>query len=44
MYEFIKNQWLMRKYTEDNIANCINKGYITQDQANAVMSIGQITL
>jgi hypothetical protein len=44
MYEFIKNQWILGKYTATNIANCVTKGYITQDQANAVMTIEQVTI
>ncbi|MDR3595083.1 XkdX family protein [Clostridium sp.] len=43
MYEFIKNQWILGKYTAANIANCVTKGYITQDQANTITAIDQVT-
>jgi len=42
MYDFILNQWIMRKYTETNIANCVAKGYITQGQADVILATPQI--
>lgn len=42
MYDFIKNMWIMRKYTESNIEKCVSKGYITQDQAIEIMSFEKI--
>jgi len=42
MYEFIKNQWILGKYTETNIANCVTKGYITQAQADTILATPQI--
>ena len=42
MYEFIKNQWILGKYTEANIAKCVTKGYITQAQADEIMALSQI--
>lgn len=43
MYEFIKNQWILGKYTATNIEKCIAKGYITQNQANTIMVMEQVT-
>jgi hypothetical protein len=43
MYNFILNQWILRAYNETNIANCVTKGYITQDQANTILATQQIT-
>lgn len=43
MYDFIVNMWVMRKYTATNIDNCVTKGYITQDQANTIMAMTQVT-
>ena len=43
MYDFILNQWVMKKFTQTNIANCVTKGYITQDQANTILATQQIT-
>lgn len=42
MYSFILNQWVMRKYTDTQVQNCVVKKYITQEQANVIMSIPQI--
>jgi hypothetical protein len=42
MYDFIKNQWIMRKYTETNIANCVAKSYITQTQADVILAMSQV--
>ena len=39
---FILNQWIMRKYNETNIANCITKKYITQSQADIILATPQI--
>lgn len=43
MYEFILNMWVMRKYTVDQVNLCVTKGYITQAQANEVLTTVQIT-
>ena len=43
MYDYIKNQWIMGKFTSVNIQKCVAKGYITQDQADGIMKIPQIT-
>ncbi len=43
MYDFIKNQWILGKYTTVNIEKCVTKGYITQDQANTIMSMNQVS-
>lgn len=42
MYTFILNQWIMRKYTETNINNCVTKGYITQAQADVILATEQV--
>ncbi len=42
MYDFIKNQWVLGRYTTTNIANCVTKGYITQDQANLILNTPKI--
>jgi hypothetical protein len=39
---FILNQWIMRKYDETNIANCVTKKYITQAQADIILATPQI--
>ncbi|WP_155715532.1 hypothetical protein [Clostridium beijerinckii] len=44
MYDFIKNMWIMGKYTEINIYNCVDKAYITQEQANTIMTMEQATI
>lgn len=42
MYDFILNQWIMRKYNEINITNSVTKGYITQEEANAILTTLQV--
>lgn len=42
MYEFIKNQWIMRKYDTENVANCVAKGFITQTQADEIEQLSQM--
>lgn len=41
---FILNQWIMRKYNETNIANCVIKKYITQEQGDIILATPQIEL
>lgn len=43
MYNFILNQWILRKYDENNIANCVTKGYITQEQANTILAMPKVS-
>lgn len=42
MYNFIKDQWIMGKYTVEQVQSCVTKGYITQDQANEILAMPQI--
>ena len=44
MYNFILNQWVLRAYDETNIVNCVTKKYITQTQADTIMTIPQVTV
>lgn len=44
MYDFIRNMWIMRKYAEINICNCVDKAYITQEQANTIMTMEQANI
>lgn len=41
---FILNQWIMRKYNETNVANCVTKKYITQVQADIILATPQVEL
>jgi len=43
MYKFILNQWILGKYTATNISNCVNKGYITQNQANTIITMETVS-
>lgn len=36
MYDFILNQWIMRKYTALQVTKCVTKGYITQEEADVI--------
>jgi hypothetical protein len=44
MYDFIKNMWIMGRYNSTNVDNCVTKGYITQDQANMIMTSLQMQI
>jgi hypothetical protein len=43
MYDFIKYQWILARYTTTNMGNCVTKGYITQDQADTILAMEQIS-
>lgn len=42
MYQFILNMWIMRRYAEAQVNLCVTKGFITDEQKNAVLSSPQI--
>jgi hypothetical protein len=44
MYDYIKNQWIMSKFTKINIDKCVSKGYINQEQADEIMAMNQIII
>lgn len=44
MFDFIKNMWIMRNYSTDQVQKCVTKNYISQDQANTVLSTQQVTI
>jgi hypothetical protein len=37
-YDFLMTQWSLGKLTEVQIQSAVTKGYITQDEANAILS------
>jgi hypothetical protein len=41
MYEFIKNQWILGKFTVTQVSNCVVKGYITEEQAKVILVMPQ---
>ncbi|CAM4014876.1 hypothetical protein P9223_06825 [Geobacillus stearothermophilus] len=38
MYQFLLNLWIMNRITETNIQNAVNKGFITQEEANTILA------
>ncbi|GEA17728.1 hypothetical protein E306M_09310 [Moorella sp. E306M] len=42
MYTFLLNMWIMRKITVDQVQNAVTKGFITQEQAEAILSTSQM--
>lgn len=42
MYGFILNMWVMRRYTEETVLACIERGYITQEEANMILATPQM--
>ena len=41
-YDFILNQWILRKYDAAKVNYCVGRKYITQEQADAIMATPQI--
>jgi len=39
MYQFVMNAWILGKITETQVLIFVSKGFITQDQANTILSI-----
>lgn len=41
-YQFILIQWQLKVFAVNNVQNALNKGYITQDEANTILATPQI--
>ena len=39
---FILNQWILGRYTQIQVQNCVTKGYITQEQADTILTTPQL--
>jgi hypothetical protein len=37
-YDFLLNQWKLCKLTEEQVANAVMKGYLTQQEADAIVA------
>lgn len=42
MYNFILNQWILGKYIDVQVINCVTKKYITQAQADVILVTPQV--
>ncbi len=42
MYNFLLNMWVMKRITETQVQNAVNKGYVTQEEANMILATPQI--
>jgi len=42
MYQFLLNLWVMNRISEANIQNAVTKGFITQEEANAILATPKI--
>ena len=40
-YDFIKGQWELRVFDAERLARCVEKGFITQAQADEIMACGR---
>lgn len=40
-YNFILNMWVMGRYTPTQVQTAVTKGYITQEEANAILATPQ---
>lgn len=37
-FDFLLNQWILGKLTEQQVQNAVTKGYITQEQAEEILN------
>ena len=44
MYSFILNMWIMRKIGEAKVLGYVTKGYITQTEAEMILSTPQMSV
>ena len=44
MYSFILNMWIMRKIGEAKVLEYVTKGYITQIEAEMILSTPQMSV
>jgi hypothetical protein len=44
MYNFILNMWIMRKINEAKVAEYVDKGYITQVEADIILATPQMAV
>jgi hypothetical protein len=42
MYEFIYNMWIMKRIDSNKVDQYVTKGYITQEQADAILATPQL--
>ncbi|MFZ5688690.1 MAG: hypothetical protein ACOY9Y_11045 [Bacillota bacterium] len=42
MYQFLLNMWIMKKITAQQVQNAVNKGYITQQEADIILATPQM--
>lgn len=43
LYNFIRLQWIMGKYTPEQVQSAVTKGYITQEEADEILATPQVT-
>ena len=41
-YDFLKNMWVMGRITIEQVQQAVVKGYITQAEANEILSLPQM--
>ena len=41
LFNYVKNQWILRRYDEATIALCVTKNYITQAEADQLLAMPQ---
>lgn len=42
LYNFIRNQWVMRRYTAEQVQTAVTKGYISQTEADEILATPQV--
>lgn len=43
MYSFILNMWIMKRVSPEEISTFVEKGFITQEEADNIMSASQVS-
>jgi len=42
-YDFLKNMWVMGRITAEQVQQAVSKGYITQQEADEILSLPQVS-
>lgn len=44
LYNFIRNMWVMGRYTETQVLSAMAKGYITRPEAEEILALPQVAV
>lgn len=43
LYNFIRNMWVMGRYTPEQVQSAVPKGYITQEEAAEILATPRVS-